>query len=465
MTQFYIKILSLLQVYCCVSCALIAQSNSPALPELIDSAISHNYALAKSELDIALTGIDQQKLHDAYLPKLALSGKDGFVFSSITVKTPEIKIAQLGIDIKEDHNRFNLSANMLTVNAGAEMLLYAGGKINKLKLALIEKKKAQTLLLETDRQEIISVILTACDQLALLKQTRIVLDESEKRLNENKRTADKALGYGIITKYEHQKIEVAQAQLAAKVLEYEGKRALLLIQLQLLTGIEIERLSAIDNLMQPLMVTGAKNGINNRVEIYALDAAAAAGRYKIQAAKKWMVPKVQAAASLSYIGLLAGRLSSKDAVIPNGEKLATTLPDLNILPMFNIGVGFKWDILDGNVGRREVQTASIELQKVTNQKAEAIEKLTLNLANTQTSYNIANAQIAVKIKQQEVAANALKQATEEYGIGLIKSTQLIDAENDFQNAALENIQAVYAQRRAAVDLLKATGMLTVQAVK
>ncbi len=465
MTQFHIKIFSLLQMCCIISCTLAAQTNIPALSELIDSAISNNYILANKELDIALTGIDQQKLKDAYLPKLAVSGKDGFAFTSINVKTPEIKIAQLGIDIKEDKNRFNLSSNILTLNAGAEMLLYAGGKIKKLKLALIEKKKAQTLLLETDRQEIISVILTACDQLALLKQTRIVLDESEKRLNENKRTADKGLGYGLITKYEHQKIEVAQAQLASKVLEYDGKRTLILTQLQLLTAIEIERLSAIDNLMHPLVVAMAKNGINNRVELYALDAAAAAGKYKIQAAKKWIVPKVQAAASLSYIGLLGGRLSSKDAVIPNGKSLSSTLPDLNILPMFNIGVGFKWDIMDGNVGRREVQTASIELQKVMNQKAEAIEKLTLNLANTQTSYVIANAQIAVKSKQQEVAANALKQATEEYRIGLIKSTQLIDAENDFQNAALENIQAVYAQRRAAVELLKATGMLTVQAVQ
>jgi outer membrane protein TolC len=133
--------------------------------------------------------------------------------------------------------------------------------------------------------------------------------------------------------------------------------------------------------------------------------------------------------------------------------------------MFNIGVGFKWDILDGNAGKRDVQIATIELQKVKNQKAETTEKLTLNLANTQTNYNIANAQITLKNKQQEVSENALKQANEEYHIGLIKSTQLIDAENDFQNAALERIQAIYAQRRAAVELLKATGMLTVGAVQ
>lgn len=465
MKQFLLKIFSSLLFPCSISNVVLAQTVNPSLAELIEGAIANNYTFANSQLDIGLIAIDQQKLNDAYLPKLAINGKEGFAFSSIYVKTPNIKIAQLGIDIKEDFNRFNLLANIVTVNADAEMLLYAGGKISKLKKALIEKKKAQTLLMETDRQEIISVILTAYDQLALLKQTRIVLDESERRLFENKKTSDKAFGYGLITKYEHQKIEVAQAQLASKVLEYEGKRSLLLTQLQLLTHISMERLSLIDIVMQPLIVSETKNGITERVEIYALDAAESASNYRIQAAKTWMIPKVQAAASLGYIGLLGGRLSSKDPIVPNGTKLSTTLPDLNVFPLFNIGVGFKWDILDGNAGKRDVQVATVELQKVKNQKAEATEKLTLNLANTQTNYNIANAQITLKNKQQEVSENALKQATEEYHTGLIKSTQLIDAENDFQNAALERIQAVYAQRRAAVELLKATGMLTVGAVQ
>jgi outer membrane protein TolC len=465
MTKFRIKILYGLLLFFNISTIISAQTINPTLAELIEGAISNNYTLANSQLDIAMIGIDQQKLNDAYLPRLAINGKEGFAFTSIYIKTPDIKIAQLGIDIKEDFNRFNLLANILTVNADAEMLLYAGGKINKLKKALVEKKKAQSLLQETDKQEIISIILTAYDQLALLKQTRIVLDESERRLIENKKTSDKAFGYGLITKYEHQKIEVAQAQLASKILEYEGKRSLLLTQLQLLTHISMERLSLIDIVMQPLIVSETKNGIIDRVELIALDAAESATNYRIQAAKTWMIPKIQAAASLAYIGLLGGRLSSKDPIVPNGTKLSTTLPDVNIFPMFSIGVGFKWDILDGNAGKRDVQIATIELQKVKNQKAETTEKLTLNLANTQTNYNIANAQITLKNKQQEVSENALKQANEEYHIGLIKSTQLIDAENDFQNAALERIQAIYAQRRAAVELLKATGMLTVGAVQ
>jgi outer membrane protein TolC len=458
------RLLALL-IFLSISSQLRAQSAIPSLQELIDSAITNDNALANKQLDIKSLEIDQKRLKDAYLPHVSITGKDAFVLTSFAVTTPEIKIAPLGIDIKEGHNKFTSTSNLISANAAAEMLLYSGGKIPNLKKALVEKKKAQTVMLEKDRQEIISIISTAYDQLALLKQTHTVLDESEKRLNENKRTADKALGYGLITKYEYQKIEVAQAQLESKILEYNGKRALVLKQLQLLTKIDISRLAAIDNSLQPFLVDTEVGEIENRSEIKALDAAIAANKYKIEAEKKWFVPKIQAASSFGYLGLLGGHLDSKNPLLPTGKKLSVDMSDLNVFPMFNIGVGFKWDLLDGNTGKREVQKANIELQKTQNDKNEAIEKLELNLANTQTNYSIANSQITVKRKQESIAQNALTQATKEYRVGLIKSSQLIDAETDFQNAALEYVQVIYNQRRAAIELLKATGNLTIQSVQ
>lgn len=439
---------------------LVHAQIAPTLQELTDSAIAGNYELANKHLEIRETEIDQKKLKDAYLPHVSVTGKEAFILSSFGVTTPEIIIPQLNIDIKEGHNRYTATGNLITANAGAEMLIYAGGKIPALKKALNEKKNAQTALLEKDKQEIIGAIYQAYDQLALLKQVKLLLEDSEKRLVANKATADKAFGYGLITKYEHQKIEVAQSQLESKNLEYEGKRALVLKQLNLLTNIEPARLSLIDHSLEPLVVNSGEGSIENRAEIKALDASILANKYKMQSEKKWFVPKVQAATSLGYIGLSGGHLNSSKPVLPVGDrKLSTDMPNLNLLPMFNIGIGFKWDIFDGNAGKRAVQKAGLEVQKSENSKMDAMEKLELNLANSKTNFNIANAQISVKAKQKDIAQNALTQATKEYRVGLIKSAQLIDAENDFQNAAMEYVQAIFGQRRAAVELLKATGDL------
>lgn len=443
------------------------QTEMPTLRELVDSAIHKDYTLANKQLDVRLTALDQDKLKDVYLPKLDLTVKDAFILSSFGVKSKDIiDIPQLNIDIKSGDNRFTTTANLLTADLGASMLLYSGGKVPQLKKALTYKSAAQELMMESDRQQITSNVVQAYDQLSLLKQVRKVLDESERRLEENRRTADKALGYGLITKYERQKIEVAQAQLATKIQEYQGKQDLVIEQLAMFTHIDKDRLRTIDHDMQLIAVSPGEGQIENRAELKALDAKLQASMYKINAERTWFVPKVKAGASFGYLGLLAGHISSSNALLPGviNSKLSANLPNLNVLPMFNVGVGLKWDLFDGNEGHHEIKAAQIEFSKTENEKRDATEKLQLNLAKCRSDYNITQSQVILKKTEQQTAQNALMQATKEYRTGLIKTLQLIDAENDYVQSALGYVQAVYDQRRAAIALLMATGNLTVQAI-
>ncbi|MNE57423.1 Outer membrane efflux protein [compost metagenome] len=133
---------------------------------------------------------------------------------------------------------------------------------------------------------------------------------------------------------------------------------------------------------------------------------------------------------------------------------------IEVVPNFTVGVGFKWDIFDGNKGKREVQQAKIEVKKAENEKAEAEEKLKLNLIKSRTDYNNSNMELVVKEKQMKIAENALTQAGKEFKTGLIKAADLIGAESDYQTASLDFFQAVFNQRRNAIELLKATGSLT-----
>jgi outer membrane protein TolC len=68
----------------------------------------------------------------------------------------------------------------------------------------------------------------------------------------------------------------------------------------------------------------------------------------------------------------------------------------------------------------------------------------------------------MKAKARQIARNALTQAEKEFRYGLIKSTQLIEAENDLENAELEYQTAVFNQRRAAVELMKSTQNLSIE---
>jgi outer membrane protein TolC len=437
---------------------------APNLEELVSEALQKDHGIAIKQLDIDLTSVDQQKLREVYLPHLDLSGKYAFLASGINAKAPANSVPELGIALPALDDALTNRANLISGGLKADVVLYTGGKVPALKKALLEKKKGQTAMLEKDRQQIISDVSTAYDQLALLKQVKVVLDESKTRLRLNAETAEKAFGYGLITKFEFQKIEVAQAQLDTKVQQYEGKRRLLIHVLHTYTGIETDRIALIDNNLAPLNQSVEGQSILGRPEISALNASISAHKYQIDAAKSWWKPKVQASTSLGYMNLYGIQLKAKEP-FPTGNTLTLKTNKLELLPNFNIGVGFKWDFFDGNKGKREVQQSKIELRKAEHEREEAVEKLELNLMKQQTELASAKAEIFMKEKQRQTSLNALTQASKEFKTGLIKATDLVGAETDYQNAALEYLQAVFNQRRVAVELLKATGSLNIASIE
>lgn len=437
---------------------------APTLDELIENALLKNHGLANQELELESLGLDRQKLKEAYLPNVDLSGRYAYLASGVNVKAPANSVPEMGIALPAMDDAFTNRANLVNGGLKTEVLLYSGGKIPLMKKALDQKIGARTVLMEKDRQQLISDVSAAYDQLALLKQVRIVLDESKRRLDTNSETAGKALGYGLITKYEHQKIEVARAQLDARIQQYEGKRHLVIRLLHYYSGIDPELIALIDNDLRPLSPGLKGSTVENRPEIAALDAGIRAHEYQIKAAQSWWKPKVQAAASLGYLNMFDIRFRAKEP-FPTGNTLALTTHKLELLPNFSVGIGFKWDLFDGNKGKREVQQGKIELRKIRNEKEEALEKLELNLVRSETEYANALADIRVREKQRQVAGNALAQASREFRTGLIKASDLIGAETDYESAELDYLQSVFNQRRTVTELLKATGELTVESVR
>ena len=343
------------------------------------------------------------------------------------------------------------------------MVLYSGGKVGHLKKALNEKKLSQQELLSSSKNEVITSIAKIYDQFALVHQSKKVLDESKKRLEINRKTAEKALGYGLITPYDFKKIELAQVTLDTKMIEYEGKRELLITQLHILTGMDKERIAEIEPDLQVLNYLVEDKSIENRPEIKALNHGIAAAEYKIKAEKTWWIPKVQLSTSLSYFGLYGDHIQTSNDVVPHlVKKLDIHTKPLSLFPMFNAGIGFKWSLFDGNTGKREAEKSKIDKMVLENKKADAQRKLQLNLANNQTNYDIALAQIELKDKARKIAKNALDQVEKEFRYGVKKSMDLIDAENDLEKAELEYKTAVFNQRRAAIELMRSTQNLDVE---
>lgn len=435
---------------------------APGLKELIDSALARDGALEQQVLETRYTELDQEKLKDIFLPKLEISGKAGYMYTSAQLTIPGIDIPPVppifpGLVIPDNKNSLNISGLSASAKAEASLVLYSGGKVKYLNQALQEKSMSSKALMEKTRDDVITAVSKAYDQFALVHESKRVLDESRKRLDANKKTADKALGYGLITPYDHKKIELAQATLESKIAEYEGKKDLLITQLHLLTGIAWERIAEINPSLEVIDYQPNEEAIEQRAEIQALNHGIKASEYKIKAEEQWWQPKVQAVTSLSYFGLYKNHITtSKDLVQNFVPKLDVSPNDINVLPMFQIGVGFKWDILDGNEGKSAIERAKIDKEILESKRKDARRQLQLNLANNQNNYNISFSQIALKKKARDIAKSAVYQAEKEFRYGLKKSTDLVEAEADLETAELEYQTAVYNQRRAAIELMKST---------
>lgn len=447
----------------------MAQS-APSLKELIDAAMTKDATIEQQNLESKFNELDQEMLKDVFLPKVEISGKGEYLNATARFISPEIAIPALqpifpGAIFPKGtfNNNFNLSGFDAAAKAEAKMVIYSGGKVKYLKQALEEKNNANLAMQTKNQDEVITEISKAYDQFALIIESKNVLDESKKRLDANKKTAEKALGYGLITPYDYKKIELAQATLNSKMVEYEGKKELLITQLHLLTGIDKERIALIKPVLEKIEYLVADQSIQKRAELSALDYGMKAIDAKIKAEKTWWIPKVQAMTSLSYLGFYNTNISSSKSILPGtGTKLDLDLTNLNLFPVFQAGIGFKWDVFDGNEGKHEIEKAKIEKEILISKKSDAEKKLQLNLANNQTNYDIATSQIEMKAKAKQIAKNALKQAEKEFRYGLIKSSQLIEAENDVENAELEYQTAVFNQRRAAVELMKSTQNLIIE---
>lgn len=449
--------------------SLVYAQNPPSLSEILDSALRHDYSYENKQLQLQATELTKERLNDVYMPRVELNAKQAYAYAAANLTTPAFSTAILPLPLPvtnfpEHENRYQLDNFITQADLKASFVLFAGGKVGYLKKANEAKLNAETALLTVSENEIIQNISAVYDQLSMLKEMKQMLDESQRRLDQNQKTASKALSTGLITQYEYNKIELANAQLQAKFKEYIGKRKLILLNLNMLTKIPLERLELIDETLQVLAVNYV-NEAANRPEISALKDAVLANEYKVKAAKTWWIPKLGASASISYIGLQNARLRTTEPTLTTQQPINHTFNNINVAPIFMAGIGLKWDLFDGRDGITETKQAKLDLQIAKNKLADSDEKIQLQLEKMKIELEVASDQLAVKEIAKTIAENSLQQATKEFAIGLIKSTELLDAENDFQQAKLDYSQAIFTQRRAAINYLNAAGTLNISTLK
>jgi outer membrane protein TolC len=482
-------------------CKVNAQSLqvSPELKELIGLSINKDRKVAENDIDKQIAEVQKKAVRSSYIPKLELGGKYVFAYSTVNSKIGEIEgfesigklqefmknpvfpvmfpnlsgiaseisqlqnlLTQQGIQLPSITNNLDgdLYGNYFGIDVTAKMLLYSGGQVPNLSKALTEKIKAQEALSDKCKSDVISEIITYYDQLALLNQSKHVLDESAVRLVAEKKYAATALINGLATSFDTLKIAVANANLEAKLSEYESKKTLLYQKLSQLTGKPVSSFENMNPDLKLLLFANSSSDINNRAELRALTAGAEAQKYLLKSEKSYYLPKIQAIASARYDNVFNAN-ADFNAPIPMNIKI----DNIGLGPTYMVGAGFKWEIFDRSGGSAKVNQAKLEVKKAENAREEARELLELNQIKVTTNYQASIAQVAYKDKQRIAARMALELAQKSYNEGIINITERLATETEMQNAELEYLQSVFAQRQSVLEYYKATGDLVLSNIK
>ncbi|WP_019986706.1 TolC family protein [Rudanella lutea] len=424
----------------------MAQPTPPTRQMLMEQALNKSYALANNTAEQRKVQLEKQALKNAYLPELTLNPTYTHLDRDISITVPRLPYQPLPKEVYSGPYEFSQQLqprNILKATAQANMLLFSGTKIPTLYKALSFKQQAVQAIADKDRMAVIRDVALAYDQLALIAQSERVLDEADKRLAEGVRFINKAVKEGLATPYDRSKVELAVQDLAAKRVDLNGKRQLALARLTQLTGTPADQLAGIRPELTRLVADTVSSSVENRPELKSLALASEATRYRQKATLAAYLPQVYAFGK--------NELYRKDLSA--------------IEPYWYVGVGVRWTLFDRFTARTERRTAEQDLLIAQNNLDQTRDLLTLNLQKTQTELLTANQLADVATQKVTLARKALDIATKQYEQGLIRITERLEAETDYQKAELDYAQAVANQRAAQVGQLEATGTLTIADIR
>lgn len=452
----------ILAIFISLSVSLFSQENkSLSRPELIKKALEKSYPIANQKAETQKAKYDKYKAYQTYLPNITLNSTYSRLNDNIEMKIPMppqqdmlkfmsllspdnqglIKTIQMvglldkPITLQEK--------NIFKTDITATMVLFSGFKAPLLAKAASHKENASSSLVSKEETALIKEVTEYYDKLSLIDQSFKVLEESEARLNEETAFAKKGFEVGLATDYDLSKIEVAKQELAAKKISLITKRKLVISKLNQLTDVPKEQLDSIHPVLNAWNIDTTGLRIDKRPEINAMAEAVLAYSFKQKADLSSYLPNVYA---FTKQELVKDDLSALD-------------------PEWVIGVGLKWTIFDGMNNYRESQKSKIDKQIAQNNLDNAKSLMKLGLEKSEYELEETNALINVAMQKKISSKKGLEISKKQYELGLGSISERLAAETDYQNSQLQLLQNIYDQRVACLNLLEASGNLTIEKIQ
>ena len=439
---------------CFVPWVSMAQQLNPDLKDLISKGLKKSHTVNILSFNTEQSKIDQKLAKAVFLPKLTFNANyirlnDDLTFDDDTqnllIATQKLLIKEaVGIPFNDPFPEniplteiTNLQdKNILKSSVDLDWVLFSGLEVTNAIKASKHKEASLNYIGIAEKEKIALKIIEAYDKLALVYASKRVLNTSETYLDEQEYYVKKAIENGLATPIGRKKIELAQQQLAAKQLDFNHNKTLLVEVLHQLTGENRGSLYLLNPILHSFSIDSLSS-TEKRNEVKALEEAKKATLYKAKMEKSNFIPKLALKGHYEFIE-----------------------DDLSLLdPKWYVGAGIKWNVFDGRQSWLKSEKSKIESQKYREQIEDANEMIALSIIKAELTYESSLQNIKIIQKEIELASDTYDMIDKQYKNNLVSINDVLDALNDVEKANFKLQESFFNQRRAVTDLLHAKGIL------
>ncbi len=439
---------------CFVPWVSMAQQLNPDLKDLISKGLKKSHTVNILSFNTEQSKIDQKLAKAVFLPKLTFNANyirlnDDLTFDDDTqnllIATQKLLIKEaVGIPFNDPFPEniplteiTNLQdKNILKSSVDLDWVLFSGLEVTNAIKASKHKEASLNYIGIAEKEKIALKIIEAYDKLALVYASKRVLNTSETYLDEQEYYVKKAIENGLATPIGRKKIELAQQQLAAKQLDFNHNKTLLVEVLHQLTGENRGSLYLLNPILHSFSIDSLSS-TEKRNEVKALEEAKKATLYKAKMEKSNFIPKLALKGHYEFIE-----------------------DDLSLLdPKWYVGAGIKWNVFDGRQSWLKSEKSKIESQKYREQIEDANEMIALSIIKAELTYESSLQNIKIIQKEIELASDTYDMIDKQYKNNLVSINDVLDALNDLEKANFKLQESFFNQRRAVTDLLHAKGIL------
>ena len=287
---------------CFVPWVSMAQQLNPDLKDLISKGLKKSHTVNILSFNTEQSKIDQKLAKAVFLPKLTFNANyirlnDDLTFDDDTqnllIATQKLLIKEaVGIPFNDPFPEniplteiTNLQdKNILKSSVDLDWVLFSGLEVANAIKASKHKEASLNYIGIAEKDKIALKIIEAYDKLALVYASKRVLNTSETYLDEQEYYVKKAIENGLATPIGRKKIELAQQQLAAKQLDFNHNKTLLVEVLHQLTGENRGSLHLLNPILHSFSIDSLSS-TEKRNEVKALEEAKKATLYKAKMEK------------------------------------------------------------------------------------------------------------------------------------------------------------------------------------